>query len=64
MDYTISTLDKKVLVHCHAGRGRTAVIICCYMIYYMGYSSQESINHFKANRRISLKKPILSKFIH
>ena len=36
----LKTLDfamldgKKIAVHCHAGRGRTAVVICGWLIYH------------------------------
>ena len=45
---------KKVAVHCHAGRGRTGLIICAYMIYKLGFSARNAIAHFKAIRVPSL----------
>ena len=29
----IDQLGKKIFVHCHAGTGRTALVICSYLIY-------------------------------
>ena len=39
----------KVAVHCHAGRGRTALVICCYLVY-TGMSSDDAIQLFKKKR--------------
>jgi len=33
MYYYIHTLNKKIFVHCHAGFGRTAMVLVCYLIY-------------------------------
>ena len=33
MYYYINTLSKKIIVHCHAGFGRTAIVLCCYKIF-------------------------------
>lgn len=31
---------KKIAVHCHAGRGRTALVICAYLIYKEDMSAE------------------------
>jgi protein tyrosine phosphatase domain-containing protein 1 len=41
---------KKVAVHCHAGRGRTALVICCYMVYAMNCTADSAIKTFKEKR--------------
>ena len=41
----------KVLVHCHAGMGRTGLVIGCYLIYGENYSSQKAIELVKIKRR-------------
>ena len=33
MYYYIHTLNKKVIVHCHAGMGRTGITLACYKIF-------------------------------
>lgn len=40
----------RVAVHCHAGRGRTALVICCYLIYAMNFSAIEAISLFREKR--------------
>ena len=33
MYYYINKLNKKIIVHCHAGFGRTAIVLACYNIF-------------------------------
>ena len=41
----------KVLVHCHAGQGRTAIIIGAYLLYSgIAFSSREAIDMCRAER--------------
>ncbi len=40
----------KIMVHCHAGRGRTGLIIACYLIYNNRLSSQEAILYVRRCR--------------
>jgi len=41
---------QKIAVHCHAGRGRTALIICAYLIYSRNMTAEQAIKHFKEKR--------------
>ena len=34
----------KIAVHCHAGRGRTLLAICSWLIYYNRMPAQETID--------------------
>ena len=36
--------EGKVAVHCHAGLGRTGVLIACYLVYYLRYLNIQSLN--------------------
>ncbi len=47
--------DQKVAVHCHAGRGRTALLICSYLIYSLKVSVGEAVEMFKLKRPIEFK---------
>jgi protein tyrosine phosphatase domain-containing protein 1 len=42
--------SSKVLVHCHAGRGRTGIIICSTLIYRNKMRPEEAIELFRKNR--------------
>jgi protein tyrosine phosphatase domain-containing protein 1 len=41
---------RKILVHCHAGRGRTGMVICSILIFRYLMTSQEAINLFRSKR--------------
>ena len=47
--------EGKVAVHCHAGLGRTGVLIACYLVYYLRYLKY-SIIKFCQSIKGSLKK--------
>jgi protein tyrosine phosphatase domain-containing protein 1 len=55
---------KKVAVHCHAGRGRTGLIICAYLIYKKGFTAEKAIKEFRDIRVPSLGKAKQRKTIH
>ena len=58
----IKTIEKvmkgggKIAVHCHAGRGRTALVICAFLMYRDGKTAKEAIKMFKDVRTGSLKQ--------
>lgn len=52
----------RIMIHCHSGLGRTALVSCSWMIYGIGLSAQEAIKAFKLRRRgeaLSSKKQLL-----
>lgn len=40
----------KIIVHCHAGRGRTGTVICCVLIYRYHMTAHEAIELFRSKR--------------
>lgn len=40
----------KCLVHCHAGHGRTGMIIACYLVYSLGYSAAQAVTLTRQRR--------------
>ena len=49
LDETIS-LQKKILIHCVGGIGRTGTVVACYLKKYEGYTSEEAIELVRKNR--------------
>ncbi|XP_061179214.1 protein tyrosine phosphatase domain-containing protein 1-like [Saccostrea echinata] len=43
--------EGKVAVHCHAGLGRTGVIIACYLVYTNRMSGSEAIHYVRVRRK-------------
>jgi len=43
-----------ILVHCHAGVGRTSVAVACIAISVEGMTAHEAIDHIKANMMVNI----------
>lgn len=39
-----------VYIHCKAGRGRSALVLTCYLIKYHGFSAEDAIKHIQKDR--------------
>ena len=63
MANTIKYQKKKVLVHCHAGYGRTGTAIACYMIYTSNRTSDDIIEHIRKARPGSIQNQNQEEFI-
>ena len=75
LDYGVPTLESildmvkvvdfalrggKVAIHCHAGLGRTGVLIACYLVYSQRMSGDEAIRLVRSNRCVVVRRPIVA----
>ena len=73
LDYGVPTLESildmvkvvdfalrggKVAIHCHAGLGRTGVLIACYLVYSQRMSGDEAITLVRSNRCVVVRRPV------
>jgi len=56
--------DKKTAVHCHAGLGRTGLVIACYFIYNLGYNAEKAIHTVRNCRPLSIQTKKQQTFIY
>lgn len=55
----------KVMVHCHAGLGRTGLVICCYLLYTKHFfSSKKAIDFVRSKRPGSIQTKSQVKFVY
>ncbi|XP_077371893.1 protein tyrosine phosphatase domain-containing protein 1 isoform X2 [Festucalex cinctus] len=47
--------EGRVAVHCHAGLGRTGVLIACYLIYTLRISPNEAVHYVRIKRPRSIQ---------
>jgi protein tyrosine phosphatase domain-containing protein 1 len=45
----------KVALHCHAGLGRTGLMIACYLVYAEGLTPEKAIEHIRHRRKKSVQ---------
>ena len=43
-----------LLVHCHAGVGRTSLVVACIIVAVENMSADEAINHVRANMTVNI----------
>ena len=47
---------KRVLIHCHAGYGRTGIVLACYMLYDSNKTAKQVVNEIRSKRRGCVQK--------
>uniref|UniRef100_A0A672H1U0 Protein tyrosine phosphatase domain-containing protein 1 n=1 Tax=Salarias fasciatus TaxID=181472 RepID=A0A672H1U0_SALFA len=52
---TFAVKEGRVAVHCHAGLGRTGVLIACYLIYTLRISPSEAVHFVRIKRPRSIQ---------
>ena len=55
--------EGKISVHCHAGRGRTLLVICSWLIYYDRIPAQQTIDMAVERRQGVLTKSSQRSFL-
>ena len=56
MSYIVKYKNGRVLVHCHAGNGRTGLVNACFFMYYFDKTYQESLKEVRKLRKKGLEK--------
>lgn len=62
MSFTISQ-QKKVAIHCHAGLGRTGLVIAAYLVFALGQQAPVAIDHVRSHRPLSIQTTKQAAFI-
>jgi len=58
------TNGNKVAVHCHAGRGRTGLIIAAWLIFHEHMSAKDAIKLLRQRRKDSISKKSQEKLLY
>ena len=58
----IKIKKKKVLVHCHAGNGRTGIVIACYLMYTYNYDAEYAVKVLRSFRKKCIEKNAQMKY--
>eukprot|EP00892_Ulva_mutabilis_P007452 jgi/Ulvmu1/5079/UM021_0096.1 len=55
MHTAVQSDGRKVAVHCHAGLGRTGLVIACYMVFSLGVLAAHAILEVRSHRKGALQ---------
>jgi hypothetical protein len=55
---------ERIAVHCHAGFGRTGILIACILVYHDGISAETSISFVRSRRAPSIQNKRQQAFVH
>ena len=66
VEWIVSQVNKKqkVLVHCHSGKGRTGMIVSCYLMRKYNYGADDAIEYFRSIRPGSISLSEYKKMIY
>ena len=56
MAYVVKYKKGRVLVHCHAGNGRTGIVIVCFFMYYFNKTYEEALTELRKLRKKGVEK--------
>lgn len=59
---TVNSNKKKVLIHCHAGYGRTGILIVCYLIFQKRIKATKAIELLRSVRKECVQKSSQEKY--
>ena len=51
MVFSVNNEKKKVLVHCHSGKGRTGIVIACYLIFKYNINAFDAVKKVRDGRK-------------
>ena len=56
MAYIVKYKNGRILVHCHAGNGRTGIVIVCFFMYYFNKNYEEALAELRKIRQKGVEK--------
>ena len=56
MAYVVKYKKGRILVHCHAGNGRTGIVLVCFFMYYLNKSYDDALTELRKLRKKGVEK--------